>query len=495
MVPALVFDAARAKALSAWAPRSAAPKIFFRAAAWISLVFALSGFSWGTRKIPVQKNGAALSLVFDISWSMDARDSRGGLSRLESAAECAISLLESLDGVPVSVTLAKGEGVAAIPLSSDTSAARALVESLSPRLMSAAGTSLEKGVLAALKSFPENSARKNFICLFTDGDETEGSLSSAAEECAKNGVEVWIAGFGSESGAEVLAGDGRTKAFTALREKSLREAAGERYFLGGEKRSGEKLLSSLRSAGGGTISFREIPADRRAIFLSLAILFLLLDILCAESKLFGGSEKKSAREKFRILALCLACALSLCSCGAKNMGEILTGAWAWRQGKNQKASANFLRVAERAERSGESEAEWRAKFDLAATFISMGEDAAALKYLSRIPDGASGETRFAAAYNLGVVHFRALMYAEAARDFKKALEIDGTKIEAKKNLELSRLMAFEKTARADEKEAKKISGKAEGDAEDALFSAMREIDRNRWKSKESSEWTENSLDY
>lgn len=48
------------------------------------LILAFAGFSWGTYLEPVQKSGTAVSLVFDISYSMNAEDAPGGMTRLEA---------------------------------------------------------------------------------------------------------------------------------------------------------------------------------------------------------------------------------------------------------------------------------------------------------------------------------------------------------------------------------------------------------------------------
>lgn len=76
-----------------------------RAISWMMLVLAYAGISWGTNLVPVQKSGNAVSFVFDISYSMEAEDAAGGLSRLESAANYAEVLLSRMEGTSVSVVL------------------------------------------------------------------------------------------------------------------------------------------------------------------------------------------------------------------------------------------------------------------------------------------------------------------------------------------------------------------------------------------------------
>ena len=70
-------------------------RTFLRVAAWIMIVCAMSGISWGTSFVPVQKSGRAVSMVFDISYSMEAEDGPGGITRREAASSYARMLLDS----------------------------------------------------------------------------------------------------------------------------------------------------------------------------------------------------------------------------------------------------------------------------------------------------------------------------------------------------------------------------------------------------------------
>ena len=68
------------------------------------------------------------AMVFDISNSMLAKDCPGNTSRLDAASLYAKKLLSKMEGTPVAVILAKGDGVAAIPLTDDTSMVESLLE-------------------------------------------------------------------------------------------------------------------------------------------------------------------------------------------------------------------------------------------------------------------------------------------------------------------------------------------------------------------------------
>ena len=83
------------------------------------IICALAGISWGANLIPVQKNGKAVSMVFDISYSMEAQDAPESMTRLEAAANYAKEILKKIPDVRVSVVLSKGKGTIAIPLTED----------------------------------------------------------------------------------------------------------------------------------------------------------------------------------------------------------------------------------------------------------------------------------------------------------------------------------------------------------------------------------------
>ena len=121
-------------------------RTIFRAFAWIFAVLAFSEISFGSKKIPVQKSGSSVTFIFDISYSMLARDAPSNLTRLDAVKIYASSLLENLSSSSFSAVLAKGEGFTAVPETEDKSAMLNLIENLSPKLMTSGGSSLSKGI-------------------------------------------------------------------------------------------------------------------------------------------------------------------------------------------------------------------------------------------------------------------------------------------------------------------------------------------------------------
>ncbi|MDR9859778.1 vWA domain-containing protein [Treponema socranskii] len=491
--------------------RTLVVRTLFRCFAWIMLIFAYAGFSWGTYEVPVQRSGSAVSFVFDISYSMTADDAPGGLTRLRAASRYGDMLLSRMGGVSVSVVLAKGEGVIVVPLTEDTAIVRSLLETLSPNLMSAAGTSLGKGIEAALRSFPSDSAQARRIWVFTDGDETDGQLISSIEACVKEGVSVSLIGFGTEQEVEIIAGDGKTKVMTALRSERMKKAveqvslyaerynfsAAARYIDATEAGSAIELLKPLKNETAITVSYEVKPVERYALFLIAAIAAFVLSFVVAE---FDFENYRRLFHKSRAAAVVLCAAtllLSSCSARIANAQEIASSSWAWYRKKYRSAIAGFLRVEERARQNGDALSEQYAEYNLAATYIMQSEYAASLACLKNIDPASPEQVRFAAYYNRGIIAYRSGNYTEAAACFRDALRIDGTKTAAKENLEIARRQQAVKEAHEKEIELVPLAQdtNAISAVESAIYQRIRENDQKQWKNSERTAESNSSVDY
>lgn len=485
-------------------------RTLFRSLAWIMLVLAFAGISWGVRTVPVQKTGSNVSFVFDISYSMTAKDCPSGLSRLEAECNYARGLLEKLEGISVSVVLAKGSGLLTIPLTEDFNSIKNMLNQLNPNLMTTEGTSLAGGIKAAINSFPPQSSKAGCIWLFTDGEETQDSLLTALDEAVRYGIPVAVVGFGSESESELLLADGKTRVKTALRSKSLEETISKVkqanissfaskvtpviYIDASEYGSAARLLSMLNTEGSGSVSYEVHLIDRKEIFINLAIIFFIFSIIAGEID-FRKAVKNLTKGSAVALVL-----LSLTSCSAKfNHGlELFEGKLEWNRKNYNKATSHFLKVSEMAVKDNDRQSLEYARFNLAVTYLMQDENESAFSYFKQILDQATESTdsqiKYAALYNSGIIAHRQGKFDEAADFFKKALLVDSGSIDAKINLELS-VQEKSLQVKADEKELIPVS-KTQSDPtlENAIYSIIRENEEERWKNQKQK--TKNtSLDY
>ncbi|MCR5318848.1 MAG: VWA domain-containing protein [Treponema sp.] len=495
--------------------------------AWGMLIASLAGFYWGTVSVPMQKSGREVAFVFDISYSMEATDAPGGMTRLESAANYASELLDRMHNVSVSVVLAKGEATVAIPVTEDYNAIRALLSSLSPKLITSPGTSLANGIQAALSSFPKESSRASCIWVFTDGEETDSGLAQVLAKTVDLGIPTAIIGFGSEHESSVLTGDGKTFVQTALRSKEIQKTienvqkkalkqkwANQPLLMftdASEVGSAYKLMQYIKSAndqetaGNSTdekaadasVVYEVKSIPRNTLFTGLAIFFFVLSFVFSEFNSLPQRAKKSSEKKGSLLAS-LVFAMLLTSCGGKfsNGAKILEGRLDYNRKDYQDAIANFLEAYDSAKNAGDKTSQEYALFGLASTYLMQDENESAVKRFEQISASAPDNIRFSVYYNTGIIAHKNGDYAKAAAMFKNALEIDSTNVNAKINLELS-LEENAVQARKGEQQLAPVTKEKEeaSPLESAIYSLLREKEAEQWKNSQQDSAEKNSLDY
>lgn len=499
--------------------------------AWIMLIFSLGGLSWGTHLVPLQQAGRSLSLVFDISWSMMAQDvpSEKGreISRLEAAAGYGKSLLDHLVSTQVSVVIAKGEGVVAIPLTGDFNAIHALLPSLSPRLITTTGSNLGSGLQKASASFPLLSMAKKTIVVLTDGEDTDGSLESETQRLVSAGIDVIFLGFGSVEGTEIVTGDGKTVVRSSLQEEKLEalvesvnhaarpeenRSGGKAMYLPAQSLgSAHKVLDTVTGGQGlqnlseedgqvmGT-TYQLETKERWRLFAGLALVFFFAGFIFGE--LDPNFFKKILRfppnsGKTVVLLFLAGGGLFFQGCTKQWQGaaSILEGTFFWHQGKYQKAISGFMEAMDTASASSQEVLLQYSTYGLATTYIMQGETEAALGRLQEISPDAPESLAFSALYNSGVISYNKGNYQEAATLFRRALEIDGSSLDAKINLELS----LGQDTRQGSSASQELIPAQETPSDDlvgsTLFSLIRKQEEDRWKNQQGDEVSPTGDDY
>ena len=473
----------------------------FIAISFIMVLIAYADIHWGTYLVPVQKSGASVSLVYDISNSMLAPDCEEGLTRLRAACEYSKGLLSKMNGVSASVVLAKGDGVAAIPLTDDYVMIESLLEVMSPRLMTVPGSSIGKGILKAKETFPSNYSNVGRIWVFTDGEETDSYLKTALAECLKSGIPVSIIGFGEERESQIMAGDGKTVVSTALRSDKVNAAIEDAkkslgvyknqaeifYIKASEKGSAVKLLNQLKDGEGQLISYEAKPVPRFKLFLLLAVLFYSFSYIFTE---FDFSKIKRGPA-----VLCVLIVFTLTGC-SNSTTDILKGTFSFAKKQYSKAVSYFHSAQENAEKTGEVQKLSYTLYDLGTAYSLLGEDEAAMQKFSQISAEAPVSVQYGAYYNAGVLAHKNEDYEHAVEYFKKALEVDSTRVDAKINLELS-IQSVEVNVQHNQSQAVPTTedNSINQDLEKAVFERIKENDQKQWKNSEASQSDSLAEDY
>lgn len=469
------------------------------------LILAYAKISWGTYLMPVQKNGTSVSFVFDISNSMLAKDGPENVTRLKAASIYADKLLSKMDGSCVSVVLAKGDGILAVPLTEDYSMIESLLEVISPSLMTSPGSSIGKGVLKAKESFPSNYSMAGRIWVFTDGEETDNQLKNSLIECINAGIPVSIIGFGKEEESEIFAGDGKTQVKSALRTEKIEKTIADVkqslnyyknqapvYFVNSsEKGSAIKLLNQLKNSDNQLVTYEAKPVPRYKLFLLLAVLFYAFSFIFTEfdfTKIFYDTKKAGNLLLVFVVLLFTGC--------NSQTSSILKGTYAFNQKQYKHAVSCYLSAVQNADKNQNPDVYYYSLFDLGTAYAMLDENEPAMEKFSQITQDAPESILYATYYNAGVLAHKNGKYEDALGYFRRALEIDSTKIEAKINMELSIQLAEEDVQQSEAK-ITPVSEDKSGvpELEKSVFERIKENDKKQWKNSESEQKTDFSGDY
>ncbi|MDR2796164.1 MAG: VWA domain-containing protein [Spirochaetaceae bacterium] len=295
---------------------------------YICLCLALAGPCFGVHFVRELRRGADVVLAFDLSRSMNVRDAaplppaagrrqaaagdtngtapaiRGELSssRLERSIYTAKKLLEYLlpdraapQNIRFGAALGKGEAILAIPLTDDSEAVLALLDSLTSLAITSRGTNLEKILDAAAGAFQDNFPSARYVALFSDGEALSGSLQAALERLREQNITLFTVGSGSVYGApvpedasfETVNSSGKPPAaITSYLRQDVLSAAAERTggtFIDGNT-GAAAFLAGLINADGmtdGEWVFREESNAMWHIFTIVGLAAFILSKLCS----------------------------------------------------------------------------------------------------------------------------------------------------------------------------------------------------------------------
>ena len=138
---------------------------------------------------------------------------------------------------------------------------------------------------------------------------------------------------------------------------------------------------------------------------------------------------------FRIIRLgvfvCL-CSLFFTGCGPRNLYlDVIQGNYHYGRGRYQEAIILYLRALE-----AERHSEW-VLYNLGNAYHSLGENSAAADVWERAALTEDPRLLFHVAYNKGCLYYEMGRYREAYGEFRQALRITPSAVDAKINLELS----------------------------------------------------------
>jgi len=496
----------------------------------VILAFDLSR-SMDVRDCPPYTDSSVLGAVMSAG-----ADPRGAeISRLERGALIAADLSAALGDVRLGAVIGKGRGILAVPLTYDSETIFNFINTLNTGMISGSGTNLESIINTSFSSFQDAIPSRRAIILFSDGEAHTGAFQAAVENARKAGISLSAVGLGSDeggfvpadaggrgididvSGIDVLSGvnaGGNASAYlldengrliiSARQSEALRSGAertGGIYVNGSRNDAAAALteyISSL-SAESRLSGHRREANPRWRIFILGAIACFygtkLMDIghrKKSRSSTGRGNEDggKGRKTPNHLLSIMLFLIVGLFGSCTQIQGKlyIMEGNFFNSRGFYSEAISSYLKALDY------DEAVPYAEYGLGAAYFALEEGSVAL---DRYLDAEAGladtgedhqELRYRIQYNIGIIYFDMGEFDEAANAFKEALKIDSSRIDAKRNLELS-LMTINRTNSPQAStagEGSESGGGNPGAGNSVIFEYLRQKEQEQWRSRE---WT------
>ena len=262
-----------------------------------AIVIALASPQWGSVSIEDERRGLDLVFLMDVSNSMIAEDVSP--SRLVRSREVARAIASRLYDSHRAIVAFKGDASVLVPMTEDPVAFELAIENLSGALLTAAGTSLQRGIDTAVRAFPPGSPRHRAIVLFSDGEELQGTMTDELNRLIDVEIPIYVVVAGSEEGATIPTGNGTVLTTTGGEPvivrvnrgalESLSRRTGGRVYSLAESGVIQRVVDDLRELSGKTkeVVFREVVIDRYRTFVLIA-LFLMAVIVCVHHVRWKG---------------------------------------------------------------------------------------------------------------------------------------------------------------------------------------------------------------
>lgn len=176
-------------------------KIYILLATVSLMILALSNPQLGKRSDHLKQSSTDIYLVLDISKSMDAIDVSP--SRLIKAKKYLVDLIEKNKGNNFGIVLFAGSAYLQMPLTSDYAAAIMMINAVNTSYAGSQGTNVESA-FELIQRLNEKSPNKNPVVLVvTDGEDHEGSGTSAEKEIVTQGATVYCVAAGTTTGGYI----------------------------------------------------------------------------------------------------------------------------------------------------------------------------------------------------------------------------------------------------------------------------------------------------
>ncbi len=257
----------------------------------------------GSHEETVERRGSDIIIALDVSNSMNARDIAP--SRLERSKQAIEKMIGELHGDRIGIVVFAGQPFIQLPITTDYSAAKMLLEPINTGMLPVQGTAIGSAIDMSVKMLtdqPDNAQGRNkTIILITDGENWEDDALRAAKDAAGQGIVIHTIGMGSPEGAPIpVLANGQDAGYMKDKDGNtiitklnidlltqIADATGGICLRASNSDTGlERILDRIRKMGKKLISskvYRDYD-EQFELFIIPALLILILDIFISERK-------------------------------------------------------------------------------------------------------------------------------------------------------------------------------------------------------------------
>lgn len=430
--------------------------------AMLLLILSLANLRLPSSSEKINRNGIDVMIALDVSKSMLAEDIKP--TRLERSKQMLSKLIDRLGNNRIGIVIFAGKAYLQMPLTGDLAAAKMYLSSATTESVPTQGTVIADALKMCFASFNAKEKKYKAVVLISDGEDHDENAVDVAQQMAQEGVIVYTVGIGSPGGAPItdLAtgqmktdGEGNT-VISKLNEDELRSVAKKGNGSYQLYTNTEEVVATL-TAQLATMDQRTVTEDSLVnyksfyqIFLVLAMLFLLIELLMSEIK-----KSKTIKAKVAVTFLLSISVLTVFGQGEKAI--IKVGNDAYKKADYPAAANAYSKVAEKNPTNA------TAQYNLGnALYKSEKIEDAIVAYDKAIIQLIKPVEKSNAYFNKGVVLQNNKKLPECIEAYKNALKLDPVNEDARQNLQ----KALKQQKKQQEQEKKeKEKNKKDNDSE------------------------------
>lgn len=277
-------------------------KVVFASLALLFMVLALMDPLFGEEEVQVKREGIDLVYALDLSNSMYAEDIAP--NRLEKAKKILSESINNLGGDRVGLIIFAADAFSVSPLTNDYNALFSYIKSASPDLIANQGTSFSEVAEVAKDIFSNSPTTGKILVILSDGEDNENSIKRAVQTAQKNKISIVSMGIGTAKGGPIPMESGGFEQYKSdrsgeviiskLDETSLKDLASQTHGIyipvGNTNETIEKLHQYINSYEK-EVQDEFASKDKKHVFqwfLGLAVLFIFMESLTKEHRLFNN---------------------------------------------------------------------------------------------------------------------------------------------------------------------------------------------------------------